>query len=59
MADRAVDQYVADRVRHVLRRRHHVPTRGTWRVCAQVVFGDLGVVQVRRFHLGSAAHALV
>jgi RNA-directed DNA polymerase len=57
MAYRVVDQYVADLVRHLLGRRHKVPTRGTRRFSAQVVFGDLGVFQLRRFHLGSAALA--
>lgn len=59
MAYRAVDQYVVDRVRHFLRRRHKVPTRGTKRFSAEVIFGEWGVFQLRRFHLGSAAHALV
>lgn len=59
MAYRAVDQYVSARVRHFLRRRHKVPTRGTRRFAAEVVFGDLGVLHLRRFHLGSAVHASV
>ena len=57
MAYRAVDQYVSDRVRHFLRRRHKVPTRGTERFPAEVIFGALGVFQLRRFHLGPPAHA--
>jgi RNA-directed DNA polymerase len=53
MAYRAVDNYVYERVRHFLRRRHKVRTRGTERFSAEVVFGELGVVRLRRFHLGS------
>ena len=59
MAYRAVDNYVDDRVRHFLRRRHKVPTRGTKRYPAELIFGELGVFQLRRFHLGSPAHARV
>jgi len=59
MAYRAVDHYVWDRVRHFLRRRHKVPSRGTKRFSADVVFGELGVFQLRRFHLGPPAHARV
>jgi RNA-directed DNA polymerase len=59
MAYRAVDHYVYERVRHFLRRRHKVPSRGTRRFPAEVVFGELGVFRLRRFHLGSPAHALV
>ena len=59
MAYRAVDNYVSESVRHFLRRRRKVPTRGTKRFPAAVIFGELGVVQLRRFHLGSPAHASV
>lgn len=59
MAYRAVDHAVADRVRHFLRRRHKVPTRGTRRFSAEAVFGEWGLLQLRRVHLASAAHALV
>src|SRR2546428_1967354 len=59
MAYQAVDNYVDDRVRHFLRRRHKVPTRGTKRYPAELIFGELGVFQLRRFHLGSPAHARV
>jgi RNA-directed DNA polymerase len=59
MAYRAVDHYVYERVRHFLRRRHKVPSRGTKRFPREQVFGALGVFQLRRFHLGSPAHALV
>lgn len=59
MAYRAVDRSVEARVRHFLRRRHQVPTRGTRRFSTEVIFGELGVFHLRRFHLGSAAHASV
>jgi RNA-directed DNA polymerase len=59
MAYRAVDQYVAQRVRHFLRRRHKVPTRGTRRFSSDVIFGELGVLRLRRVHLGPPAHASV
>ncbi len=59
MAYRAVDHYVWERARHFLRRRHKVPSRGTKRFSADVVFGELGVFQLRRFHLASLAHARV
>jgi len=59
MAYRAVDHYVYERVRHFLRRRHKVPSRGTRRFPADLVFGELGVFRLRRFHLGSPAHAVV
>ena len=58
-AYRAVDNYVYERVRHFLRRRHKVPTRGTRRYPADVVFGVLGVFRLRRFHLGPPAHVKV
>jgi RNA-directed DNA polymerase len=57
MAYRAVDHYVYARVRHFLRRRHKVPSRGTKRFPRARVFGALGVFPLRRFHLGSPAHA--
>jgi RNA-directed DNA polymerase len=59
MAYRAVDHYVYERVRYFLRRRHKVSSRGTKRFPAARVFGELGVFQLRRFHLGSPAHASV
>jgi RNA-directed DNA polymerase len=59
LAYRAVDNYVYERVRHFLRRRHKVPSRGTKRYPRARVFGELGVFQLRRFHLGSPAHARV
>ncbi len=52
MAYRAVDAYVYDRVRHFLVKRHKVPTRGTRRYTHAVVHGELGVLHLRRVHLG-------
>jgi RNA-directed DNA polymerase len=57
MAYRAVDHYVYERVRHFLRRRHKVPSRGTRRFPIARVFGELGVFQLRRLRLASPAHA--
>jgi RNA-directed DNA polymerase len=59
LAYRAVDHYVYERVRHFLQRRHKVPSRGTRRYPAERVFGELRVFRLRRFHLGSPAHASV
>jgi RNA-directed DNA polymerase len=47
-AYRAIDNYVYDRVRHFLRRRHKVHSRGTTHFSAQVVFGKLGVLRLRQ-----------
>lgn len=59
-AYRAVDNYVYERVRHFLRRRHKVRTRGTRRFSTAVVYRELGVVRLRdRLHLGPPAHARV
>jgi RNA-directed DNA polymerase len=43
-----VDRYVEERVRHFLRRRHKVPTRGTRRYPGEWIFGELGVVRLSR-----------
>jgi RNA-directed DNA polymerase len=51
-AYRAVDHYVADGVRHFLRRRHKVSSRGTVRFSDDVVFSELGVLQLRQVQLG-------
>jgi len=59
LAYRAVEHYVSERVRHLLRRRRKVPSRGTKRFPAEVGFGKLGVCQLRRLHLGAPAHAAV
>jgi RNA-directed DNA polymerase len=51
-AYRAVDNHVYDQVRHFLVRRHKVPTRGTKRFNSEAVFGTLGVLHLRRVHIG-------
>ena len=51
-AYRAVDNYVYQSVRHFLRRRHQVPSRGTNPFPAEVVFGELGVIRLRHVQLG-------
>jgi len=51
-AYRAVDNYVYQRVRNFLRRRHKVQSRGTNRFSDEVVFGELGVLRLRRVPLG-------
>jgi RNA-directed DNA polymerase len=57
MAYRAVDHYVAERVRHFLRRRHKVPSRGTRRFPRARVFGEWGVFSLRGVRLAPPAHA--
>ena len=52
IAYRAVDNYVYHSVRHFLVRRHKVPSRGTNRFSDEVVFGERGVLRLRRVHLG-------
>jgi RNA-directed DNA polymerase len=51
-AYRAIDNHVCDRVRHFLVKRHKVQGRGTRRFSREDVFGDLGVIHLRRVHLG-------
>jgi RNA-directed DNA polymerase len=48
----AVDNYVYDSVRHFLRRRHKVPSRGANRFNIQAVFGELGVLHLSRAKAG-------
>src|SRR6267378_467100 len=52
MAYRAVDNYVYDAVRHFLRRRHKVQSRGTRSFPATEIFETYGVLRLRRVHLG-------
>jgi len=60
MAYRAVDHYVYERAQHFLRRRHKVSSRGTKRFFSiDVIYGELGVFQFRRFALTSPAYARV
>jgi RNA-directed DNA polymerase len=55
MAYRAVDNYVEDSVRHFLRRRQKVHSRGIRRFTAQMVFGELRVLRLRHVHMGSVS----
>ena len=52
-AYRAIDNHVAERVRYFLRQRHRVRTRGTRVLANDVIFGSLGVLHLRRVHLGA------
>jgi RNA-directed DNA polymerase len=49
---RAIDNYVYERVRHFLTRRHKVQGRGTRQFPDDYVFENLGVLRLRRVHLG-------
>lgn len=51
-AYRAVDGHVYDRVRNFLVKRHKVQGRGTQRFPHDLVFGELGVLALKRVHLG-------
>ncbi len=51
-AYRAVDNHVYDRVRRFLVRRHKVQGRGTRRFSREEVYGELGVLLLKRTHLG-------
>jgi RNA-directed DNA polymerase len=53
MAYRAADNHVYEAVRGFLTRRHKVPTRGTRRFSNDLVFGKLGVLRLRRTHIGA------
>jgi len=57
IAYRAVDNYVLDRVRHFLKRRHKVQSRGAFRYSDDVVFGELGVLRLRHVHVGNLPSA--
>jgi RNA-directed DNA polymerase len=54
---RDVDEYVYDRVRHFLRRRHKVGDRGYRRFPHDWVFGELGVRRVSQLPRVGFAHA--
>src|SRR3989475_6077759 len=58
MAYRAVDNYVLERARHFLRRRHKVQSRGATCFSDDMVFGELGVLRLRHVHVGSLPSAL-
>ncbi|MEO1194430.1 MAG: group II intron reverse transcriptase/maturase, partial [Pseudomonadota bacterium] len=53
LAYRAVDNYVEQRVRRFLVRRHKVLSRGTRRFSSEVLHGQLGVLHLRRVQLGA------
>jgi RNA-directed DNA polymerase len=53
MAYRAVDNHVYTAVRGFLTRRHKVPTRGTRHFSGEMVFERLGVLRLRRLHVGA------
>jgi len=57
-AYRAIDNYVCDRTRHFLVRRHKVKGRGTNRFSDDIVFGELGVLRLRSVHIGPPPRAL-
>jgi len=44
----AISHHVVTRVRHFLARRHKVPSRGTRRFSSETIFGELGVVKLRK-----------
>jgi RNA-directed DNA polymerase len=52
-AYRAVDNHVYESVRHFLRRRHKVHTRGTRQFSGEKIFGKLGVVRLRDIQCGA------
>lgn len=54
---RGVDYYVQCRVRHFLRRRKSIKGRGTAKIPAERVFGELGVLSVQKLPRKSYAHA--
>jgi RNA-directed DNA polymerase len=53
MAYRAADHCVYETVRGFLKRRHKVPSRGTRQFSDHVVFEELGVLRLRRMHIGA------
>jgi len=46
--DRGVENYLYDRVRNFLARRHKLPTRGSRYIRKDAVFGSMGLLQLRR-----------
>ena len=57
-AHKAVDNYVCDRVRHLLRRRHKIGSRGGTNFSGAVVFGKLGVFRMRDLSRRVAPNAM-
>jgi len=55
MAYRAVDNCVGKQVRHFLKRRHKVQSRGTRQYPDEVIFGEMGVTRLRSIHIGATA----
>lgn len=55
---RGVDYYVYDRVRHFHRRRRSLEGRGTAKIPAERVFGELGVLSTQKLPSRKYAHAL-
>jgi len=53
LAYRAVDNHVATRVRRFLSRRHKGPSQGRRVLADDMIFGPLGVLRLRRVHLGA------
>jgi RNA-directed DNA polymerase len=51
LACRAVENHVHDRVRNFLVKRHKVQGHGTRRFSREVVFGELGVLALRRVYM--------
>jgi RNA-directed DNA polymerase len=43
----ALDEYVEDRVRHFLKKRHKVSSQGTRQFSAKRIYGELGVFRLR------------
>ena len=52
-AYRAIDHHVYRRVRQFLVKRHKVPTSGTRRFPADMIFTQLGVMRLRHVHIGA------
>jgi RNA-directed DNA polymerase len=46
-AYKVIDEYVDERVRHFLRRRHQVQSQGTRQFSTRRIYGDLGVFRLR------------
>jgi Retron-type reverse transcriptase len=46
-AYRAIDEYVEERVRHFLRRRHKVSSQGTREFSMKRIYGELGILRLR------------
>ena len=57
-AYRAVDHHVYDRVRHFLARRHNEPGRGTRHFSRDYVYGESGVMHLKRLHIGPPPKAV-